>query len=123
MHRSELVSIYLTFIIYLLSKTFITKSYIHCVYFIIFVTVVSIIISNIFVGLFLVCIDDLDMEQSEMKALDKCIKSNKSFPKYAIQQLKILKYKLLQNNNQRKKTKQQIKHIEFLFKHSQKRKI
>eukprot|EP01084_Bolivina_argentea_P246427 412414_1 len=101
----------------------IATSFIATIYFIIYITVVTIIISNVFVGLFLAGIDDLEMEQSEMKALEKCMKSNKSFKKYAVGKLKMLKYRLSSHKDEIRKTKQQIKHLSFLLKQHQKHTI
>ena len=99
-----------------------TNSFFSSIYFIIYITVVTIIISNVFIGLFLSGIDDLEMQQSQMKIFEKCIKSNdhKAFSKYAISKLKILNYKLSSHQEQVIQTKKQIKNISFLLKQHQK---
>eukprot|EP01083_Nonionella_stella_P014074 39554_1 len=105
-----------------------STSFASAAYFMIYITVVTLIISNIFVGLFLAGIDDLQMEEAAptaLKALQKANqKSSAAFHKYAIQQIQLLKFKLSQSKDQMTKTKQQIKLISFLLKqHQQKHRL
>merc|ERR1712228_870064 len=83
-------------------------------YFIVYILIVTIIISNVFVGLFLSDVDELKKQQSDDEVKKKFNKS-KNFKSYALNKLEKLNYQLNKLRNQEVKMKKQIMQIQNLL--------
>jgi len=84
------------------------------VYFIVYILIVTIIISNVFVGLFLSDVDELKKQQSDDEVKKKFNKS-KNFNQYAVNKLEKLNYQLNKIRVQEVKMKKQIVQIQNLL--------
>merc|ERR1712228_346144 len=87
---------------------------IAALYFIVYITVVSIIIANVFVGLFLADVDDLTQQQSHDDIIQHSIKS-KSFRPYAYKKMSKLKYQIGVNEHQNHLLNKQIERIQNIL--------
>mmetsp|Transcript_4882 Transcript_4882/g.8106 ORF Transcript_4882/g.8106 Transcript_4882/m.8106 type:complete len:116 (+) Transcript_4882:2-349(+) len=87
-------------------------------YFIIYITVVSIVIANVFVGLFLADIDQLSQQQSHDDIIHASVKQ-KSFQSYAAHKLNQLHYKIGGNEHENELMRRQVRHIEFILQQHQ----
>ena len=85
-------------------------------YFIGYITAVTIIISNVFVGLFLADIDELTTEQQNDEILQNS-QLSQSFEKYANYKLNLLNYQLKMDNIRRERMQKQVDQIELLLYH------
>ena len=83
-------------------------------YFIVYITVVSIIIANVFVGLFLADVDDLTQQQSHNDIIQHSIKS-KSFRPYAYKKMAKLRYQIGVNEHQNHLLQKQINRIQDIL--------
>ena len=91
-----------------------TKQF-YSLYFIIYITFVSIIIANVFVGLFLADIDELTQQQSKDEIEHHAINKTKSFEAYAYQKKNKLYYKIDINKHENHLMEQQIHHIDNIL--------
>jgi len=91
------------------SNTIATEQW-GCLYFIVYILVVAIIIANIFVGLLLANIDELQQQQSHDEIIQHSIKS-KSFEVYAHQKKQMLQWSILNNLRQNDLMKKQMVEI------------
>jgi len=87
-------------------------------YFIFYIGMVAIIIANIFVGLLLANIDELQQQQSHDEIIQHSIKS-KSFEVYAHQKRETLKWSILNNLRQNDLMRKQIREINDILKRQQ----
>jgi len=85
-------------------------------YFVFFIFAVTIIISNVFVGLFLADIDELTVEQQNDEILQNSHKTQ-SFEKYANYKLNLLQYQIKMDDIRREKMQKQADQIELLLYH------
>eukprot|EP01083_Nonionella_stella_P070848 189819_1 len=92
-------------------------------YFIAYITAVTIIISNVFVGLFLSQIDELSTQQANDDIALASQAKTESFEKYAMHKLNLLNYKIKQNQKKTQKMQKQIDQIEVLLYHHKINKI
>eukprot|EP01083_Nonionella_stella_P165658 551634_1 len=87
----------------------------NSLYFIIYITVCSLIIANVFVGLFLADIDELTQQQSHDEIIKHSTIKSKSFQVYAKQKLNKLFYQIEQNQTQNELMTEQIQHINAIL--------
>eukprot|EP00484_Ammonia_sp_Unknown_P014808 CAMPEP_0197073368 /NCGR_PEP_ID=MMETSP1384-20130603/210571_1 /TAXON_ID=29189 /ORGANISM="Ammonia sp." /LENGTH=348 /DNA_ID=CAMNT_0042512205 /DNA_START=1 /DNA_END=1047 /DNA_ORIENTATION=- len=87
----------------------------NAAYFIIYIIFVTLIISNIFVGLFLSEIEELDSKQSEDQLLTQYRQQNRNWSKAAITRKRLLVNKLNTLKNQMQDTEKQIQRINHLL--------
>ena len=88
----------------------IAQTLVLSIYFIIYIMIVTIIISNVFVGLFLSDVDELKKMQTDDE-LKKKFNKSKNFKAYAINQLEKLNYQLNKTKAHQIKMEKQIREI------------
>eukprot|EP01083_Nonionella_stella_P239003 837014_1 len=92
----------------------IRSNVLYSIYFIVYILIVTIIISNVFVGLFLSDVDELKKSQVDDE-LKKKFNKSKNFKQYALNKLEKLNYQLNKLKNHEMKMKKQMRKIQQLL--------
>lgn len=87
----------------------------YSLYFILYITAVSIIIANVLVGLFLADIDEIRKQQSMDELMQFSTKNKLEFQQFANQKLNKLYYQIDENEQENQMLTQQIEHIKDIL--------